>query len=171
MERFGTDFCMAHPYSAVNQIWPNGLSKICNDPNHVALVETVISTVYTQAVTQAMNRIGSLGQESILEDREIRKIFPDGIQIEEMNLFLNDLDEALDKTKGDPEVTDSEYHHTIYNAYHDALGKNLAKLTPAVVAKAVGVETHRSVNLMNRSSVTTQHCFKTTTKVMNLRSH
>ena len=98
---------MAHPYSAVNQIWPNGLSKICNDSNHVALVETVISTVYTQTVTQAMNRIGSLGQESILEDREIRKIFPDGIQIEEMNLFLNDLDEALDKVKGDLEVTDS----------------------------------------------------------------
>ena len=112
---------MAHPYSAVNQIWPNGLSKICNDPNHVALVETVISTVYTQTVTQAMNRIGSLGQESILEDREIRKTFPDGIQIEEMDLFLNDLDEALDKTKGDPEVTDSEYHHTIYNAYHGNL--------------------------------------------------
>ena len=145
--------------------------KICNDPNHVALVETVISTVYTQTVTHAMNRIGSLGQESILEDREIRKTFPDGIQIEEMNLFLNDLDEALGKVKGDLEVTDSEYHHIIYNAYIDTLGKSLAKLTPAVVAKAVGVETHRSVNLMNRSSVTTQHCFKTTTKVMNLRSH
>ena len=32
MERFGTDFCMAHPYSAVNQIWPNGLSKYAMTP-------------------------------------------------------------------------------------------------------------------------------------------
>ena len=66
LERFGTYFCMAHPHSAVNIIWPNGLAKICNDPGHVALVETIISTVHAQAITHAINRIQSLSQESTL---------------------------------------------------------------------------------------------------------
>ena len=147
LERFGTYFCMAHPHSAVNIIWPNGLAKICNDTDHVALVETIISTVHAQAITHAINRIQSLSQELALGLREIRKTFPEGIQIVEINDLLNELDEALVTLQGDLQVTDTEYQHVNYETYYETLGKSLAKLTPDIVAKAVSVEIHFCVLL------------------------
>ena len=70
LKRFGIYFNQAHPYSSVNGIWPNGLSKICFDPDHAVLIETVISTMYSQVIMKSINRIETLSQGSILEEKE-----------------------------------------------------------------------------------------------------